>query len=77
MGPWTARVMAEQRMAELRADGAGRGRYAAAHGDRVRRTGPPSTRRWQHLSEWAGYKMIGIGCRLARPAVVARAQAEL
>ena len=28
-------------------------------------------------SEWAGYKMIGIGCRLARPAVVARVQAEL
>ena len=36
-----------------------------------------STRRWQRISEWAGYRMIGIGCRLARPAVVARVQAEL
>jgi hypothetical protein len=36
-----------------------------------------SVQRWQRVSEWAGYKMIGIGCRLARPAVVARVQAEL
>ena len=77
MGPWTARVMAEQRMADLRADASWRGRYAAAHGGSVRRAATPRTTRWQHASEWAGYKMIGIGCRLARPAVVARVQAEL
>jgi hypothetical protein len=77
MGPWTARVMAEQRMADLRADGRRRGPDLAAHVGRVRRTSPTRTRRWQHVSEWAGYKMIGIGCRLARPAVVARVQAEL
>jgi hypothetical protein len=43
----------------------------------VRRAATSRARRWQHVSEWAGYKMIGMGCRLARPAVVARVQAEL
>jgi hypothetical protein len=77
MGPWTARVMADQRMADLRADASRRGRYAAAHGGTVRRAPTPRARRWQRASEWAGYKVIGIGCRLARPAVVARVRAEL
>jgi hypothetical protein len=77
MGSWTTRVMADQRMADLRADASRRGRYAAAHGGTVRRAATSRARRWQHVSEWAGYKMIGMGCRLARPAVVARVQAEL
>ena len=77
MGPWTFRVMAEQRMAELRADALRKERCPAAHGGTTRRRVQPQTTRRQHLSEWAGYKMIGIGCRLARPAVVARVQAEL
>ncbi len=77
MGPWTARVMAEQRMADLRAGASRKGPNAAAHAGTVRRAATPRTTRWQHASEWAGYKMIGIGCRLARPAVVARVQAEL
>jgi hypothetical protein len=77
MGPWTARIMADERMADLRADALRSGRYAAAHGGQVARSARPGASRWQHVSEWAGYKMIGIGCRLARPAVVARVQAEL
>ena len=48
MGPWSARVMADQRMADLRADASRRGRYAAAHGGTVRRAATPRARRWQH-----------------------------
>jgi hypothetical protein len=77
MGPATGRVMAEQRMADLRADGLRQLRYAAAHIGTAPRSVQPRTTRWQHFSEWAGYKMIGIGCRLARSAVVARVHAEL
>jgi hypothetical protein len=77
MGPWTVRVMAEQRMAELRADASRTERYRAPRFGFTRRGPGANTTRRQHLSEWAGYKMIGIGCRLARPAVVARLRAEL
>jgi len=77
MGPWTVRVMAEQRMAELRADASWAERYRAPRTGATRRLPRANATRRQHLSEWAGYKMIGIGCRLARPAVVARLRAEL
>jgi hypothetical protein len=77
MGPWTVRIMAEQKMAELRADASRKGHYPAAHAGPTRRRPQTMTTRRQHLSEWAGYKIIGLGCRLARPAVVARVRAEL
>lgn len=77
MGPWTAGVMADQKLVDLRAESSWRGRYHATHGGVAARRAQRSTRRWQRISEWAGYRMIGIGCRLARPAVVARVQAEL
>jgi hypothetical protein len=82
VGPWTTSVMAEQRLIDLRAESSRHGRYGGAHGGMTGRMvqghrDERSTRRWQRISEWAGYRMIGIGCRLARPAVVARVQAEL
>jgi hypothetical protein len=78
MLPWTMKVMAEERLNDLRRE-PGRAAHrspAAAGGGEARRT-ERNTTRWQRLSERAGYRMIAIGCRLARPAVVARVQADI
>jgi hypothetical protein len=78
MFPWTTTVMAEQKLVDLRTECLRRRGYGSSvRDDRARRRAKRTTTGWQCLSEWAGYKMIGIGCRLARPAVVARVQAEL
>jgi hypothetical protein len=78
MIPWTTKVMAEQKLMDLRAERSRAGlRYRAGYGGSEAPRARRSTRRWQRMSEWAGYRIIGIGCRLARPAVVARVQAEL
>lgn len=77
MLPWTMKIMAEERLNDLRAERSGPGRrYRALYAAAEARSCKRSTTRWQRLWEWAGYRMIGIGCRLARPAVVARVQAE-
>jgi hypothetical protein len=78
MLPWTTQIMTEQKVRDLQAEHSRAGRHypAAYGGPQVPRAGR-NARSWLRLSEWAGYKMIGVGCRLARPAVVARVQAEL
>jgi hypothetical protein len=77
MNPGALRIMAELKMAELRADCSRRSRQPAPHARKAPRGARTVTTGWRHLGEWAGYKMIGMGCRLARPAVVARVQADL
>jgi hypothetical protein len=77
MNPGALRMMAEQKMADLRAECSRPCRRTTPHTGKTPRDGRRMTSGWRHVSEWAGYKMIGIGCRLARPAVVARVQAEL
>ena len=77
MNPGALRIMAEQKVAELRAEGSRRSRRPAPHIGKSSGGARKATTGWRYLSEWAGYKMIGMGCRLARPAVVARVQAEL
>jgi hypothetical protein len=67
--------MAKQRVVELRDRQATAG-YSGRHGrdgDATR----PSVRRGQGVATWLGYRMIGIGCRLARPAVVAHARSGM
>jgi hypothetical protein len=34
-------------------------------------------RPWQAVTAWLGYRMINVGCRLARPAVVASARSGI
>ncbi len=78
MFPWTATVMAGQKLNDLRTECLRRQGYGSCLREgKARRRAKRATAQWQRLSEWAGYRMIGIGCRLARPAVVSRAQAEL
>jgi hypothetical protein len=77
MFSWTAEVMAEQKLKDLRSDSLWWGYRSSLREAKARRGAKRATTRWQRLSERAGYRMIGIGCRLARPAVVARVQAEL
>jgi hypothetical protein len=82
MLPWTMKVMAEERLNDLRAERSGPGRRyhaldAALYAPPEARASKRGITRWQRLWERAGYRMIGIGCRLARPAVVARVRAEL
>jgi hypothetical protein len=77
MNPGVLRIMTEQKMAALRADCSRRGRRPVPHIGRAAPGARNVTAGWRHLSEWAGYKMIGMGCRLARPALVARVRAEL
>ena len=43
---------------------------------RLGRPGAP-TRAWRALAERAGFRMINLGCRLARPALVARARSGM
>ena len=77
MNPGALRIMAELKMADVRADCSRRSRRPAPHIREAPRGARNVTAGWRHLAEWAGYKMIGVGCRLARPALVARVQAEL
>jgi hypothetical protein len=75
---WTADMIAKERSSDQRfarqqrlTDGepCGRDDRPAAHRRAVGRL--------QGLSVWVGYRMIGVGSRLARPAVVAEARARL
>jgi hypothetical protein len=85
MLPWTMKIMAEERLYDLRVENGRRqdreGRYVYRHSGfyaAPEACGPRGgATRWQRLWERAGYRMISFGCRLARPAVVARVQAEL
>lgn len=77
MFPRTATIMAEQKLAELRTESLRRQWGSSSGKDRARRRAKRADTTWQRLSERVGYRLIGIGCRLARPAVVARVQAEL
>ncbi|HTT92034.1 MAG TPA: hypothetical protein VMF65_20940 [Acidimicrobiales bacterium] len=78
MLPWTMKVMAEERLSDLRREGGQAGRrYPAAYDGGEARRAKQHTTRWQRLSERAGYRMITVGCRLARPAVLARVQADI
>jgi hypothetical protein len=61
MTPWCAGKLIEQRTNEL----------VAAH----RRTGGPRHRQAGRISVWCGYRMINLGSRLLRPALVAGAGA--
>jgi hypothetical protein len=77
MFPSMTVVMAEQKLADLQAEYLRRDFRLSLCEGTSRRRAKRTTTRWHRLSEWAGYRMIGMGCRLARPAVVARVQAEL
>jgi hypothetical protein len=73
MSSWTAWDIAQRRMAELNSEAASR---RPGH-PQVAGVGARSghvKRRWQTLSVWVRYRMIGLGCRLARPAVIAGAR---
>lgn len=68
MSPWTVQGLVEQRHAELCRDRSGPRRDLAG------------CVRWTHhcgagVWAWMGYRMIGLGCRMARPALVAQARA--
>lgn len=69
--------MAQLRVAELAAEarrvrgGSGRPLYGAS-----RRRLPSRPRRSTRCAAWVGYRMIALGCRLARPALVGEARAR-
>jgi hypothetical protein len=75
MTPWCADKLIEQRTADLVRSAAG-GRLA---GPRHQRAGGTIADRrglgGARLSEWCGYRMINLGSRLLRPALVAGAGA--
>jgi hypothetical protein len=78
MGVWTTWDMAEQRATELR--GHEHGRHQPGMGSWLepgRKAIGTGIQRWQGVSAWVGYRMIGLGCRMARPAVVARARSGM
>jgi hypothetical protein len=75
MNSWTAWGVAKQRVVELRQSEAGHGRGASL---RAGLDAPKAEARpWQAISAWLGYRMINVGCRLARPAVVAGARSGI
>ena len=67
MTSWTAWDLARQRMSELGEDAARRHRLEIEAGKGRRRAAKDSAGRWARASAWLGYRMIAIGCRLARP----------
>jgi hypothetical protein len=78
MSSWTTWDMAKQRATELRNHELGRYHPGAGSSFEPNRQGVgPGRQRWQALWAWVGYRMIGVGCRLARPAVVARARSGM
>jgi hypothetical protein len=72
---WTADMIAQDRSPELRAGAVGRAGASdlvpgIARLDSQRRPGG-----WlRRMSVWAGYRMIGVGHRLARPSLSAGTQ---
>lgn len=80
MNSWTAWGIAKQREVQLRQGRAGQGRAGrgTGHGLRAGRAATKAkVRPWQAVTAWLGYRMINVGCRLARPAVVASARSGI
>jgi hypothetical protein len=78
MNSWTAWGIAKQRAVELRQSEAGRHGRGTGHALRAGRdTTKAKVRPWQAISAWLGYRMINVGCRLARPAVLASARSGI
>jgi hypothetical protein len=66
MNLWAMQKMAQQRSAEAHHQAEGRRQVRALRG------GPGvRIRRRDRLAVWIGYRIIGVGCRLVRPALVA------
>lgn len=73
MTVWGNGQLADQRLAELRRMGAGPGQ-TGGNQQNGRLLGG---KRGKALCAWVGYRMIGVGCRLARPAIVAGARSGM
>jgi hypothetical protein len=72
---WTAEMIAAQRPTQPGPGIARRSRQTERVPGQARLGGPQRSRRWlRGISVWAGYRMIGLGCRLARPGLVAGTQ---
>jgi hypothetical protein len=75
---WTADMIAKERSNDQRF---ARGQHLSGSDPCVGEDLPTrqhrSIGRLQGLSVWVGYRMIGLGARLARPGVVAEARARL
>jgi hypothetical protein len=77
MTPWTAWDLARQRMSELGEEAARRHRLDVGGGMRRRKATKDRASYWARAAVWVGYRMIALGCRLARPEVLAAARARL
>jgi hypothetical protein len=71
MGPWATWAMVDRQVADRRLGGPAR-RHRGVPTPGYGAGGRPKRR--DQVSAWVGFRMIGLGCRLARPAVVGRAQ---
>ena len=78
MGSWAIWDVARLRVEELRLERMSRPRSEVLTGAAAADSRSSTGRGRGHgLSAWVGYRMIGLGCRLARSAVVAGARSGL
>lgn len=76
MGPWSLATMSRNETQARRQGQPG----PRARGSRPLPTGAGRARRRPTpaaVKTWLGFRLIGVGCRLARPSVVAGAEAGL
>ena len=70
MNEFAAWRLGEQRIGELRGQRDRHRPGLVAPGCRRLGLRTAGRRRWQGLSSWLGYRLIGLGCRLAHPVMV-------
>jgi hypothetical protein len=71
VNPWCEGRIIEQRMQDLKVAGAGRRRRADSMGRGAQSPGRAGAR----VTVWCGYRLINLGSRLLRPALLASAGA--